>query len=257
MHDRKRVNSMTRLLNKIERRLGTQAINLPDELSKDAWADVIAEDTLHTFSSFFPHVIKYHVDTQRDKIDTLNNAFYIDQDLVGEELDVLGMRDLSLEELLKINNTNIYGGSYYHGNYGIEDIASIQLAADMRSFYNNGIFVEFKYPNKLIVEGVNSANLLRTIPSFSVDLFVVHPANLATISPTMMIEFEKLAILDIKIFLYNGLKHFNNLETVYTNIDLQIDDWANAEADREQLVNEFKDIYVSVANANQPMMYTF
>ena len=35
-------NEMTKLLNKIERRLGTSQMNLPDYLSKDVWArDVI------------------------------------------------------------------------------------------------------------------------------------------------------------------------------------------------------------------------
>lgn len=257
MHDRRRVNSMTRLLNKVERRLGTQSLNLPDYLDKDSWAEIIAEDSLHTFSLFFPHVIRYKVDTSRDKIDEANNTFYIDQDLIGEELDVLGMRDISLDELARINNINQYaGGNYYGGGYGLQDAASLQMRADLSSFYNTGIFVEFKHPNKLVVEGVNNTNILRRLPEFSVDLFIVHPSNLATLSPTMMVEFEKLAILDIKIFLYNGLKHYNNLETVYANIDLLIDDWAGAEGDREQLISELKEAYVSAANTNQPMLWS-
>lgn len=258
MHDRKRVNSMTRLLNKIERRLGTQPLNLPSYLSKDSWATVIAEDSLHTFSLFFPHIIRYEVDTTRDKIDEMTNSFYIDQDLVGEELDVLGMRDISMDELARINNTNQYGGGSHYGGrtYGFQDIASMQMRADLSSFSNTGIFVDFKHPNKLTVEGVNNSDVLRRIPSFGVDLFIVHPSNLATISPTMMIEFERLAILDIKIFLYQGLKHFDNIETVYANVELLIDDWSSAESDREQLISEFKDAYVSAANTNQPMIWT-
>ena len=34
-------NNMTLLLNKIERRLGTKPLNLPEEIQKDKWADII------------------------------------------------------------------------------------------------------------------------------------------------------------------------------------------------------------------------
>ena len=37
-------NNMTLLLNKIERRLGTQPLHLPEHLQKDKWGDVIIED---------------------------------------------------------------------------------------------------------------------------------------------------------------------------------------------------------------------
>ena len=43
-------NKMNLLLNKIERRLGTKMLNLPDNLSKDVWAEeVISNETLDTF----------------------------------------------------------------------------------------------------------------------------------------------------------------------------------------------------------------
>ena len=43
-------NNMTKLLNKIERRLGTRPLNLPEHLQKDKWVDVIKEETLVTYS---------------------------------------------------------------------------------------------------------------------------------------------------------------------------------------------------------------
>jgi len=53
---------MTRLLNKIERRLGTKMLNLPEHLTKDQWAEVIREDTLVTFSRYFPNKIRINID---------------------------------------------------------------------------------------------------------------------------------------------------------------------------------------------------
>ena len=42
-------NDMTKLLNKIERRLGTKQLPLPEELNKAKWVEVINDETLETF----------------------------------------------------------------------------------------------------------------------------------------------------------------------------------------------------------------
>ena len=65
-------NSMTTLLNKIERRLGTLPLNLPDKISKDKWPNVIKEDTLETYSIYFPHNIIYPLNKHNK-----NNLYYI------------------------------------------------------------------------------------------------------------------------------------------------------------------------------------
>ena len=54
-------NNMTKLLNKIERRLGTRALNLPKHLQKDEWVTVIKEETLVTYSRYYPFELKYHI----------------------------------------------------------------------------------------------------------------------------------------------------------------------------------------------------
>ena len=58
------MNKMTNLLNKIERRLGTNIINLPKNLSKENWVTVIEGDTIPTFSRYLPNAIKVLVNTK-------------------------------------------------------------------------------------------------------------------------------------------------------------------------------------------------
>ena len=41
-------NKMSDLLDKIERRLGTRPLNLPDHLKKDKWADEVIIKDLYT-----------------------------------------------------------------------------------------------------------------------------------------------------------------------------------------------------------------
>ena len=63
-------NRMSDLLNKIERRLGTRQLKLPDYLSKDKWAtEVIEHETLDTFSRFFPNSMRINLDLSQRKVD--------------------------------------------------------------------------------------------------------------------------------------------------------------------------------------------
>ena len=71
-------NSMTLLLNKIERRLGTQQLNLPDYMSKNVWAkEVICNDTLDTFSRYLPNKMPYVIGPENKK----NDYYLIDESI--------------------------------------------------------------------------------------------------------------------------------------------------------------------------------
>lgn len=247
--------SMTKLLDKIERRLGTAMLNLPPHLNKTQWGKVIEEDTLDTFSRFFPHKILYKIDTQKDK--GSDGFYYIDEDRIPGDVTIYGVRDLALEKFATSHTNPMGGGTYdiYNLGFSFENMAMAQMNADMASMYDNGIYVEFEYPNRISIKNTMNQNLIHSMREVDIWLFIKHSKNLATISPTKMEAFEKLAILDVKIFLYEGLKHFDGLETVYSNIDLKIADWASADNERDSMVDRFKDEYISASNTNQPMFY--
>lgn len=80
-------NKMSRLLDKIERRLGTKALNLPEELTKDVWAtEVISNETLDTFSRFFPNELVVVL----DKSMRIGKGWYILDKVVDDSIDILG-----------------------------------------------------------------------------------------------------------------------------------------------------------------------
>ena len=79
-----------------------------------------------------------------------------------------------------------------------------------------------------------------------------HYNNLSTIGTGQEESFFQLAKLDIKTFLYNNLKHFDKIDTVYGSIDLHIEDWANAENDRMDMMTRMKE---SSNLANFPSLY--
>ena len=71
-----------------------------------------------------------------------------------------------------------------------------------------------------------------------------------------METFEDLAMCDVARFLYEELKMFEGLETVYANIDLKLADLQEKANRREEVINYIKESYVSASNKHQPYILT-
>lgn len=251
-------NNMTKLINRIERRLGTRALNLPEHLQKDKWAEVIIDESLLTFSRYFPHKIKFKFN--KDTCVKKDGYYLIDEDKFPG-IEILGVRDIVWDE---------FGGSAFSSslsqpygiydmfayNQNIGDIALMQMASNQMSLFNNGIYVDFEYPNKISLKSCTNINLINSIQEFTVDLLIKHSDNLNTIAPTKMEIFEDLVKADIAVFLYQELKYYNGLDTIYGNIDLKLEELEHQASKREEIINTLKESYVSASNENQPLMFT-
>lgn len=258
-------NNMTRLINLIELRLGTKPLNLPEDISKNKWGEWISEYTLKTFSLFFPNKIAYTFDTSRMSRD--REGFYlIDESLVPGNIEIIGVQDIPWDDptAFGMENpgwydvaTSPFGFFNMNLNYSFDQIASIQGAADRQSLFNNGIFIDFRPPNKIKLQSVTGEYMNQTnIKTFKVNLLIKHHDNLGTIEPTKMEAFEQFATADVATFLYNNLKYYDGLETVFVNTNLRIDDLQTAAQKREEIINDFKESFVGADNYNQPIMYT-
>ena len=251
-------NNMSKLLDKIERRLGTRQLNLPDYLKKDKWAEVIGQDTLDTFSRYFPNVMTIVIptDAKRDK-----DRYYTIDDYIADNIEVLGVKDINWELFTNDSMGTQLNQGYgiydiFSNNCGLEDAMLLQMRADQMSLFNCNLYVEFKYPNKLKISTTTGADVCRYKVGMPIDILVKHSPNLMTISPTKMETFEALAQADIARFLFSELKYFDGLETVYANIDLKMSDLENEAGKRDDIVNSLKEGYVTASNDNQPIMYT-
>ena len=257
------VNDMSVLLNKIERRLGLTTLvpHLPEGLNKKAWASVIEEDTMVTFSRYFPQRVRFVVneDTCYKKREN-NKLYYYIKDECLNGVKLLGVRDIDWQDTsmdnLSIGQTAGYG--YYTPTYGgfsdtLNSFVTFQNAADTNSLYNNQIFVEFTYPNKLWIG--RAGNIEVNLNNFVVELLVQH-TNLQTISPTMMEVFESLAQADIAKFLYMNLRYYDGLETVYVSIDLKLNELQDEASKRDSVVDTLKESYVSASNDAIPYIIT-
>lgn len=252
------MNNMSALLNKIENRLGVKPLNLPKDISKDKWAeDVIINDTLVTFSRYFPRQWNY---TINPKTHPKKDGFYIlDEEFIGTNAKILGIRDLSWSDFTQDSLTyqqNMGLGVYDFLNtgYSVNDVLMAQMRADHMSLFNNGIYPVFVPPNKLRLESATSRDVSTGLGKFHILIFLEHSPDLTTIMPTQMDIFEALAQADIALYLYRYLAHYDGLETVYTQIDLKLSELEGEANKRDEIINTIKDSYVSAANQNQPIL---
>ena len=245
-------NQMTKLLNKIERRLGLQVITLPKKINKDTWYTVIEDDTIPEFSRFFPNKIISIIDNKCMKDD----FYFIDKD-VPEGCTILGCGDIDWQSYRNCDprfdkyGINFSTYDFISQDYSLDDIALSQVSADFISLFNLGIYPEFLAPNKVKLVSVNNSPVSRYRP-FPLIVYIEHNKDLSTISPTMMTTFEKLAMCDVATMLYNNLKYYDGMDTGFGNLDLKLDllqDYANK---REDVIEKLDAEHTSTANENQP-----
>lgn len=254
-------NNMSILLDKIERRLGTAGLNLPPELQKDKWVTVIEQDTLPTFSRYFPH--KMEILLGPNDLSKKEYATYIiDEDKVPGDIEIIGVGDISWKNLYnnpRASNMQygIYGQYDGYSLMGFEDVAMVQMASDSNSLFNNGIYLEFEPPNKVRLRGAINQNMGASLNTFPIEVFLRHPSNLQTIHPTKMETFERLAKADIATFLFGQLKLYDNLPILFGGeCNLRLESIEESMNDRDNVIDELKEGYVGAANVNQPICYS-
>ena len=258
-------NDMTLLINKIERRLGLIPLepHLPEFCQKDKWGDIIMQDTMVSFSRYYPNKMKFLVndETCYKKKDPEGTIWYYIKDEVLQGNKILGGYDINWSDTtnnVALGATSL-GGGWYYPNYGClegtyESILALQGISDVMSLYNRQVYIEFRPPNnRFCIKGVGNANY--DLTQFTMILLVEH-RSLSTISPTMMEIFEKLAMADIATFLYQNLKFWDGLDTAFVNLDFKLSELDKVADTREQVIEEIKNSYVSTSSDAIPYLWT-
>lgn len=246
-------NNMGKLLDKIERRLGMTVLlpHLPDYLNKDAWAIVIKEDSLESFSRYYPWKVPYTIDSRTKK---KGKWYLLDEELLGNA-KIIGAGDIDWNDS-SYNNSGIanYNGYQLNNNFSLCDIINSKINADLNSLFNNNIYVDFEAPNKVSLEsmGSNTTNISNIV----INVYLEHPINLTTINPTKMETFEMLAIGDVAKFLYQNLKYYEGLETVFASIDLKLSELEAISQKADEMREKLEQNYVSAGNKSIPFIIT-
>ena len=251
-------NNKTDLLNYIEKMLGLIPLRgiLPEPYDKDSWMkEVVEEISLVTFSTYYPVEVPYWVDEDTKQ---KNGWYYIDEAKIANA-KILGIKDIDWSTIGRdsLFYQSTYGyGIYdpYVGAYGVDDIMMGQMRADVASLYNFGVYPKFSDPNKFRLEGLFSSDITKKIGRFKVTVLVYHSNSLLTIPTTMMETFRNLCTADVANYLVANLKHFENVESLYAQIQLRLDDLRDWASKADTIREEFKANFVSAENPSIPLI---
>lgn len=251
-------NNMTLLLDFIEKKLGLIPLRgiIPAPFDKNSWAkEVIENISLVTFSTYYPLEVPYRIDATTKK---KNDWYYIDEDKIGgPNTKIIGCKDISWETIGRDGLFFQVAAGYgqydaYAGAYSVEDVMIGQMRADISSLYNYNMYPKFEDPNKFKIEGLFASDITKNLGNFSIKVLVMHNINLLTIPTSKMEFFKALCVADVADYLVANLEHFENIETVYAQVQLKLDrlrDYASqAISIREQLQSSF----VSADNGSIP-----
>lgn len=228
--------NVSELLTSIKMDLGLVGLSLP-VTDKDL-LDVIKLKSVRVFSTYFPRIVTVNLKTRElEKLkDSYEESVYVLPDAFGGP--IIGLRDLEIIDHSSMgtpyaNNLDIYNNYALYG-----DIMLTQAEADLASLITPAFTYKYEEPNILrLFNAVSNDCTLR------IELKLMHFDNLSSIKTTLFDAFYDLALLDIKRFLYNILKHYENIETAYGSINLRIDEWSNAESDRKDLLTRWGELY--------------
>lgn len=230
--------NISQLLTSIKMDLGIYGLRLPFEDPDKAMLDVINLKTLKTFSVFLPRVETILVDvaTEVEKIkeEYTESIFVIPSKYPDREM--LYVRKIVPQNKLMGNGfiSPVFDGTIDTYN----QMAMTQAQADLASLAAPPITFKFDSPNILHVY-----NLATAYGKLELEIAFEHAANLSTIPMTAWDSFYDLALVDIKRFLYNAMKHYTEIQSAFGTIVLKIDDWQSAESDRKDIVEKMRDTY--------------
>lgn len=227
----------TTLLTRMKRTLGLYVVATPFENINEIMLDIINDTTVPVFSIYYP-LRETFVTDLKDLQKTASCAEfqeYIIPQLGGRE--ILGIEDVRYD-VTSTSGIGYWGGGtpFMSGNM-MQRLAMTNAGAQLSNLAMPALTFEFIPPNKLRL--YNCYVSQKVIIAYK----EVQDKTLASIPKTAEESFYKLALLDCKMGLYNTMKHYTEIQTAHGNISLKIDDWASAEADREQLLEKWDDSY--------------
>lgn len=232
------MRNLSELLESIKMDLGVYGINLPLEDADDKIYRVIQLKTIKTYSQYFP--LEEIFELNVDKVDTLRHTS--NGGVVVKIPDWFnGRRIVTIRDVEPSRAVGYNGFHYPDMSVGLDFVQGSMLAAAQANMLSSIMPpFTFKYENPNLLHVYNYQHYSKQL---IITAGIEHYDNLSSIPNSQWDSFEKLALLDVKAFLYGVLKHHTDFSTQVGNISLKIDDWANAAEERKNLLAEWDEVY--------------
>ena len=237
--------NLSKEITKIKIRMGIYGISIPVENPDDFIREIIETMTLPTFSIYQPYYDHLHISTDdMQKDPNYENSVDISAYILPEfkTRTLISVADVKYDDIGSLNYSGVAGyaltGLLPYSNSSL--LQQSMLANASSQLFSNmypRLTYDFIEPRTLILYNQIVSN------SLDITLAFEHHKSLATIPMTAEKSFFDLALLDCEIAFYQIAKHWASIETAIGTINLNIDDWADAENRRIQLLEEWDNTY--------------
>lgn len=222
---------------RIKLKLGLINIATPFEDLDSVIVQIIQTITVPVFSIYNPVRDRWRIHTYDLELleKTDNYEKYLLPEFSGRNL--INVEDVQYDTSI-LAGLGYYGGGMplMQGNLIDQALISNAGASLMNTLIPKLTF-RYEHPRNLYIFNAYSHSKMVITLEFE------HDKSLASIPETAREEFLKLAMLDVKENLYPSLKQYSELNTAIGNINLKLDDWANAEQERKELIDKYDDTY--------------
>lgn len=217
--------------------LGLLNISTPFEDLDGTIIQILQKITIPKFSVYSPFKDKMTIN--------LNDLEVLEH---GGTYDVYLLPEFNNRKLLyvfdiKYDAAVLSGMGYYGGGMPLlsgDLVSQVMMAnagANMMGTIIPKLTFEYLAPRKVVIYNAYSSS--RVV----FELGFQHDPSLASIKETTRESFLELAKLDVMASLYPTLKHYTEINSSIGNINLKLDDFANAADKRENLLSRWDDTY--------------
>lgn len=234
--------NMSKVVSSIKMSLGLYGITLPfkDPITgqttptENVIMDVIKTITIPEFSQFVPWMRTGDISVNSLKLVDREKNIY----MLPAFLTLTPVMYVASVKLPYQNTRGTYGdiAPAYGINRSAQGVATsmayMMVAGQMRAEPT----FDYLGENKIRLYGYP-----KTVLSFTVAC--EHEPNGETIDAGCYDSFMKLATFDMKVFLYNNLKLYDGIPTAFGNINLKIEEFQGADAEREAFLEQCRDTY--------------
>lgn len=232
--------NLSNIISRIKFKLGIANIALPFDDPNKLITDIVQQFTVPVFSLYCPDRRIMRVDASKffTVIDRqTSQTTYLIPDYKNDHL--LYINDIYYNEDA-LTNLGYYAGTVPMGMTDASFMGQMMLNNISAQLINEAIpkmTFQFIPPRTLILYNSYWSSV------FTLDWSFEHSPSLNTIPDDALNSFLSLALLDVKENLYPTLAQYIDQTTEYGTIHLNIDNWANAENERAELLKEWDDTY--------------
>lgn len=222
----------TATLRYIHRMLGSSVQVI--ELSDEEIMRVVYQESLITYSKYFPYLYRLTITTKDSVGQGYENVYRIPN---KDRLEILGIHKVWLD------NTNQFGGLLLPL---VNDPINSQLLNDALSATLSPTTFEYNPPNLVVIRPK-----IRNMQYALVELKAVHPRHLKTIQMSMRDQFLRLALDDVLISLYPIRHRFESYTTPYGSLQPFFELVDSAANDKNDLLESWKSNFLQDSRAKK------